>query len=143
MVLQYAVVNILVEPINISMKIVKFYERGSLENNELIVQWNLGNTCNYVCEYCPSYLHSGKIQWPELSLIQQTLIKIKNNFPDKNIRLEFLGGEVTLYSDFIELMKFLCPDYIIPKRKVFSKKMFFYLLNLLYPQNILKFGSQF
>jgi len=88
------------------MKIVKFYERGSLENNELIVQWNLGNTCNYVCEYCPSYLHSGKIQWPELSLIQQTLIKIKNNFPDKNIRLEFLGGEVTLYSDFIELMKF-------------------------------------
>ena len=88
------------------MKIVKFYERGSLENNELIVQWNLGNTCNYACEYCPSYLHSGKIHWPELSLIKDTLIKIQNNFPDKVIRLEFLGGEVTLYKEFIELMKF-------------------------------------
>jgi MoaA/NifB/PqqE/SkfB family radical SAM enzyme len=92
------------------MKIVKFYERGSLENNELIVQWNLGNTCNYACEYCPSYLHSGKIQWPELSLIKDTLIKIKNNFPDKVIRLEFLGGEVTLYNHFIELMKF-CKEH--------------------------------
>jgi len=92
------------------MKIVKFYERGSLENNELIVQWNLGNTCNYACEYCPSYLHSGKIGWPELSLIKDTLIKIQNNFPDKVIRLEFLGGEVTLYNHFIELMKF-CKEH--------------------------------
>ena len=92
------------------MKIVKFYERGSLENNELIVQWNLGNTCNYACEYCPSYLHSGKISWPDLSLIKDTLIKIQNNFPDKQIRLEFLGGEVTLYNHFIELMKF-CKEH--------------------------------
>jgi len=88
------------------MKIVKFYERGSLENNELIVKWNLGNTCNYACEYCPSYLHNGKIAWPELLIIKDTLTKIKNNFPNKVIRLEFLGGEVTLYKDFIELMKF-------------------------------------
>ena len=92
------------------MEIVKFYERGSLENNELIVQWNLGNTCNYACEYCPSYLHSGKIDWPKLSLIKDTLIKIQNNFPDKVIRLEFLGGEVTLYKEFIELMKF-CKEH--------------------------------
>lgn len=94
------------------MKIIKFYEKG-YDPSRLIVQWNLGNICNYSCEYCPKILHSGTRPWVDLSLIENTLLKIKNYFPQKNIRVEFLGGEITLYKDFLELMKF-CKNNNIP-----------------------------
>jgi len=87
------------------MQIIKFYEKG-FDSNRLVVQWNLGNICNYSCEYCPSILHNGSRPWVELPLIEDTLLKIKNYFPSKKIRVEFLGGEITLYRDFINLMKF-------------------------------------
>ena len=89
-------------------KIIKFYESG-YNPNQLIIQWNMGNTCNYACEYCPSILHSGTRPWVELSLIKDTILKIQNHFPYKKIKLEFLGGETTLYKDFLNLMKF-CKD---------------------------------
>jgi organic radical activating enzyme len=87
------------------MEIVKFYEKGS-RPNQLIVQWNLGNICNYQCEYCPSILHRGDRPWVEFPLIAHTISKLKTQFPYKTLRFEFLGGEITLYRDFIELMKF-------------------------------------
>jgi sulfatase maturation enzyme AslB (radical SAM superfamily) len=87
------------------MQIVKFYEKG-YDPEQLIVQWNLGNTCNYKCEYCPSILHRGDLPWVELPLIEETLFKIQNFFPKRKIYLEFLGGEITLYKDFINLMIF-------------------------------------
>jgi MoaA/NifB/PqqE/SkfB family radical SAM enzyme len=90
------------------MNIVKFYEKG-FDPGQLIVQWNLGNTCNYSCEYCPSILHNGTRLWVDLPLIENTLLKIKDYFPQKTLRVEFLGGEITLYRDFINLMKF-CKD---------------------------------
>jgi organic radical activating enzyme len=87
------------------MQIVKFYEKG-YDPNKLIVQWNLGNICNYSCEYCPSILHRGDRPWVDLPLIEEILLKIKQKFLDKNIYIEFLGGEITLYKDFINLMSF-------------------------------------
>ncbi len=89
------------------MQVIRFYERGQDNPEYLIVQWNLGNVCNYSCTYCPTYLHSGTITWPELDLIKNTLLKIKNKFSDKNIIVEMLGGEITLYKDFIPMMEFL------------------------------------
>lgn len=86
-------------------KIIKFYEFG-YDHNVLTVQWNLGNICNYKCEYCPSILHNGTRAWVDLPLIENTIIKIQEHFPEKKIKLEFLGGEITLYKDFINLMKF-------------------------------------
>ena len=28
-------------------------------SNILVVDWSLGNTCNYTCTYCPAETHSG------------------------------------------------------------------------------------
>lgn len=86
-------------------EIIKFYET-KYNPNRLIVQWNLGNTCNYSCEYCPSILHRGDRDWVELELIKNTLLKIKDQYKDKEIKVEFLGGEITLYRHFIDLMIF-------------------------------------
>ena len=27
------------------------------------IQWSMGNTCNFSCEYCPSILHDGTKPW--------------------------------------------------------------------------------
>jgi organic radical activating enzyme len=51
-------------------------------------------------------LHRGDRPWVELLLIEETLLKIKQQFLDKTIYVEFLGGEITLYKDFINLMSF-------------------------------------
>jgi MoaA/NifB/PqqE/SkfB family radical SAM enzyme len=90
------------------MKIIKFYEQG-WNFNQLLVQWNLGNTCNYTCEYCPPYLHNGDRAWPDISKVKSFLSRLKQENPTKNISVEFLGGEVTLWTEFIDLMKF-CKD---------------------------------
>jgi organic radical activating enzyme len=87
------------------MKVIKFYEPGQENPEQLIVQWNLGNTCNYSCEYCPSYLHNGTVSWPDIESVKQVLTKIRSKF-NKNIKVEFVGGEVTLWKDYIDLVKF-------------------------------------
>lgn len=87
------------------MKIIKFYERG-WDNNQILIQWNLGNTCNYSCEYCPEYLHSGDRLWPDINTVTKFLEMVRDKFPNKTINVEFLGGEVTLWNELINLLKF-------------------------------------
>ena len=88
------------------MNIIKFYAHGQDKPEEFIINWNLGNTCNWDCSYCPSYLHDGSVAWTNTDLVKTNLLKIKNRFFDKNIKIEFMGGEVTLKNDFIDLLKF-------------------------------------
>jgi MoaA/NifB/PqqE/SkfB family radical SAM enzyme len=85
---------------------IKFYGKGASNSEEFIVSWNLGNTCNWSCSYCPSYLHDGTVGWANIERIKPILLQIKNRLPNKKIRVEFVGGEVTLKNDFIDLMKF-------------------------------------
>lgn len=87
------------------MNPTKFYGIGFSEPTEFVVCWNLGNSCNWNCEYCPSYLNNASVYWTENELVKTTLKKLKQylNIP---IRVEFMGGEVTLKPDFIDLMQF-------------------------------------
>jgi MoaA/NifB/PqqE/SkfB family radical SAM enzyme len=71
-----------------------------------VVNWCLGNTCNYKCSYCPSNLHDGSTKWPELDVIKNFILKVKNQHPSKKLYFEFTGGEVTVYKHFIELCQF-------------------------------------
>lgn len=88
------------------MKPIKFFAIGLEEPHEFIVSWNLGNTCNWSCEYCPSWLNDASVYWTDNELIKKTLLAVKNKFTTQKIRVEFMGGEVTLKPDFIELMEF-------------------------------------
>lgn len=80
--------------------------------NWFVVNWCLGNTCNYECSYCPLGLHDGSKRWPNLENIQNFILKIKRQHPFKKLYFEFTGGEVTLYKDFIDLCKF-CNEHDI------------------------------
>jgi sulfatase maturation enzyme AslB (radical SAM superfamily) len=89
------------------------YNKLVHDNKELsdwfVVNWCLGNTCNYACSYCPESLHDGSRGWPELDTIKNFITVVKNTHRDKRIYFEFTGGEVTMYRHFIDVCKF-CTD---------------------------------
>lgn len=82
-------------------------EHSNPKNSEwFVVNWCLGNTCNYECSYCPSALHDGSNRWPDPEVIKNFISRVKEHYSDKKIYFEFTGGEVTLYKHFIEICKF-------------------------------------
>lgn len=78
-------------------------------SNWFVVNWCLGNTCNFACSYCPSILHDSSIRWPEPGVIKNFIAAVKNQYPNKNIYFEFTGGEVTMYKHFTDICQF-CSD---------------------------------
>lgn len=73
----------------------------------VVVNWLLGNKCNYSCSYCPPWLHKGNVEWPDLNIVQQFIIKTVTHYAPKKVYFEFTGGEVTLWKDLIPLAKFI------------------------------------
>ena len=76
--------------------------------NELFLQWSFGNTCNWNCEYCPPFLHNNSIKWPNYESAINFLTNLFSHIKTSNhtIRLDFLGGEVTLCNYFLELTQY-------------------------------------
>ena len=54
---------------------VRPHARGPMDN--IRIQWNMGNQCNYKCEYCPDILHDGSKPWLPL---EAYLTAIENQF---------------------------------------------------------------
>jgi MoaA/NifB/PqqE/SkfB family radical SAM enzyme len=90
-------------------KYIKLTHSNLEHENWFVVNWCLGNTCNYECSYCPSALHDGSKRWPDPQVIKKFISKVKNHYFHKNIYFEFTGGEVTMYKHFIDICKF-CRD---------------------------------
>jgi MoaA/NifB/PqqE/SkfB family radical SAM enzyme len=75
-------------------------------DNWFVVNWCLGNTCNYECNYCPSHLHDGSIKWPDVETIKKFIkFTVEQVFP-KKVYFEMTGGEVTMYRHFEEICKY-------------------------------------
>lgn len=71
-----------------------------------VLNWNLGNVCNYSCSYCPDILNDGSRPWADSKVILGFCDKVIAHYREKlgrTIYLEFTGGEVTLKKDFIEM----------------------------------------
>jgi len=64
----------------------------------LMVNWELGNTCNYECSYCPAELHDGSHAWPTHDAIVQFVERLValTRPHARTIHIQFTGGEVTL-----------------------------------------------
>ena len=76
----------------------------------VIVNWNLGNMCNFKCTYCPDILHDGSFGWNDFDTVKTFINLVDKNYNTKKIYFEFTGGEVTLWKDFIK-----CAEYIKKK----------------------------
>jgi MoaA/NifB/PqqE/SkfB family radical SAM enzyme len=72
-----------------------------------VVNWNLGNMCNYSCSYCPPVLNNGSFGWNDLAVIKQFVNSVVEHYAPRTVYFEFTGGEVTLWKDFVK-----CAEYI-------------------------------
>jgi hypothetical protein len=68
-----------------------------------LIDWNLGNVCNFSCSYCPPSLHSGTTRWPSLSVIFAFGDRVVEHHSVHGYRtfFQFTGGEPTLYPDLL------------------------------------------
>jgi MoaA/NifB/PqqE/SkfB family radical SAM enzyme len=77
------------------------------DQNSIRIQWNMGNSCNYSCVYCPDILHDGSKPWLPLETYLAVVDKFCNHYKNKNKRVEFelIGGEVTVIPGFEKIVK--------------------------------------
>ena len=73
----------------------------------VVVNWNLGNMCNYSCSYCPSILNDGSFGWNDLEVVKKFINRVSTHYAPRKVYFEFTGGEVTLWKDFVK-----CAEYI-------------------------------
>ena len=86
-------------------KYIKLAHSTPTHEEWFVVNWCLGNTCNFECSYCPDNLHSGTIKWPEIDLIKEFITRVVEQVAPRKVYFELTGGEVTLYKHFIEICK--------------------------------------
>ncbi len=94
------------------MSIHDFDELKQFDNKNLnwfVVNWCMGNTCNYTCSYCPVSLHDGSKRWPAFKNVKTFIENVRRIHVDKKLHFDFTGGEITLNKDFIKICK-LCKD---------------------------------
>ena len=80
---------------------------NSEHGDYVVINWCIGNTCNYKCSYCPTDLHNGSSPWPALETVIDFCKKVITHYQGKKLYFEFTGGEVTLWKDLPELLHFL------------------------------------
>jgi len=71
------------------------------------IQWSMGNTCNYSCEYCPPILHNGTKPWMSTEQYINVVDKISKHYKvsGRFMHWELLGGEVTTIPNFEDIIK--------------------------------------
>lgn len=87
----------------------KYFKLEHAKSNNVdwfVVNWCLGNTCNFSCSYCPPNLHNGTNPWPTQDTIKNFIQTVKETHPHKKLYFEFTGGEVTLYKHFLDICQY-------------------------------------
>jgi len=84
---------------------IKLAHSNPTHEEWFVVNWCMGNTCNFECSYCPENLHSGDIKWPELDKVKEFITRVVEQVAPRKVYFELTGGEVTLYKHFVEICK--------------------------------------
>lgn len=70
------------------------------------VHWDITMRCNYSCRYCESYDNNVPLIFKTLDEYKKSLDYIKQFLDCKKPRLVLLGGEPTLFKDWVELLEY-------------------------------------
>ena len=73
----------------------------------VVVNWNLGNMCNFSCSYCPSILNDGSFGWNEYDVVKNFIDEVIKVYAPRTVYFEFTGGEVTLWKDFVKTAMYI------------------------------------
>ena len=83
------------------------------------IYWILTDFCNFKCNYCPDFLHSGNFAtgktqgFPSYSDIVIFMDKLKEMISDgTHLNLQFGGGEPTLHPNFLDIIKYMNADNV-------------------------------
>lgn len=89
-----------------------------IENNQpdnvLRIEYMLGNTCNQKCNYCFPGSNEGDIAWPDLEMVKKNFKKVLDHYKANGkdtFNIFFVGGEPTLWDDFLPLIEWLKQNY--------------------------------
>ena len=89
-----------------------------VENNQpeyvLRIEYMLGNTCNQKCNYCFPGSNEGDLPWPELETVKKNLKKVLDHYKNNGkeiFNIFFVGGEPTLWDNFLPLIEWLKENY--------------------------------
>lgn len=88
-------------------------------NDYIVIDWMMGNTCNYSCSYCHPTVYGGSIPWPEVDTGMKFVKRATDHYRSigKNkIVWNLLGGEPTVWKDFSKFftaVKEYDPDCIV------------------------------
>jgi organic radical activating enzyme len=89
----------------------KFYNRLDHHHEEckdwVVVNWNLGNMCNFHCTYCPSILNDGSFGWNDFEVVKAFIDNVVEHYAPRKVYFEFTGGEVTLWKDFVKAAQYI------------------------------------
>ena len=78
-------------------------------NDYIVVEWMMGNTCNYSCTYCGPMFNGGDKGWPTLEEFKEFTKRTTDHYNNCNKKVVWtlLGGEPTVWKDFAEAFRFL------------------------------------
>ena len=90
----------------------------TMGNDYMVVDWLLGNTCNYKCSYCSPICNGGYSPWPDVDTAFKFVKRTTDHYKGigKRIVWNLLGGEPTVwpkFRDFFSKVKEYDPDCII------------------------------
>jgi organic radical activating enzyme len=72
-----------------------------------LVEWMLGNTCNYDCSFCSDEFKSGDKKYLDIDVYIDTCKRLIEQSGNNKVWFKLTGGEPTLYPKLIELLKFI------------------------------------
>lgn len=76
-----------------------------LSEKYITITWFVSSKCNYKCYYCTDYLNSGTTFSDKYDNVLIFIKQIQTKYPDKIIRLLFMGGEISLWKQFYSFTK--------------------------------------
>lgn len=100
----------------------KLIEIKNANIRKLLINYDLGNTCNYKCWYCFPGANTGTVKWPDLEVVKRNTVALINYYLDNNlvdeVSIGLLGGEPTLWKELGEFAKYVkensrCKLYLI------------------------------
>lgn len=73
----------------------------------VMIDWNMGNTCNYHCSYCDPWINNGTYPWVDIDIAFEFVKRVTDHYKKmgKLILWNLLGGEPTVWKDFIKFFK--------------------------------------
>ena len=58
--------------------------RPEVLSKDITIQWSMGNSCNFECEYCPTQLHDGSLGWHDTNKYVDIIEKICKHYQEQD-----------------------------------------------------------